>query len=80
MRFLARILLRFYKQYISPLKGSKCIYVPTCSSYTYQAIDKYGFCIGCVLGGLRILRCNPFAKGGFDPVRENYRGKAKWLL
>ena len=80
MRTLARILLRFYKQYISPLKVSRCIYVPTCSSYTYQAIEKYGFCIGCLKGAWRILRCNPFAKGGFDPVRENYRGKAKWLL
>ena len=80
MKWLARILLRFYKKYLSPSVSSHCIYVPSCSSYTYQAIDKYGFLVGCVLGGLRILRCNPFAKGGFDPVRENYRGKTKWLL
>lgn len=80
MKKVAFFLLRFYKKYISPTLPSTCIYVPTCSSYTYQAIDKYGFFIGCFLGGLRILRCNPFAKGGFNPVRENYRGKAKWLI
>lgn len=80
MKWLARILLRFYKKYLSPAIAAHCIYVPTCSSYTYQAIEKYGFCIGCFLGGCRILRCNPWAKGGFDPVRENYRGKAKWLI
>lgn len=80
MKWLARILLRFYKKYLSASVPSHCIYVPTCSSYTYQAVEKYGFFVGCALGGMRILRCNPFAKGGFDPVRENYRGKAKWLL
>ncbi len=80
MKALARVLLRFYKKYISNAISATCIYTPTCSSYTYQAIEKYGFFVGCVKGGLRILRCNPLAKGGFDPVRENYRGKAKWLL
>ncbi len=80
MRALARGFLTFYKRYISSALPKKCIYTPSCSSYTYQAIDKYGFFAGCIIGFVRILRCNPFAKGGFDPVKENYRGKAKWLI
>jgi putative membrane protein insertion efficiency factor len=48
--------------------------------YTLDAIKKYGAIRGVWLGSLRILRCNPFAKGGFDPVRENLKGSAKWTL
>jgi len=76
----ARALISFYKHNISSALPDKCIYTPSCSSYTYQAIEKYGVAVGCLKGFLRILRCNPFAKGGFDPVKENYRGKAKWLI
>lgn len=76
----AHALLVFYKQNISSALPNRCIYTPTCSSYTYQAIEKYGLIRGCIKGFFRILRCNPLAKGGFDPVKENYRGKAKWLL
>ncbi len=80
MRFLAKKALAFYKKFISAALPPTCIYTPTCSSYTYQAITKYGVIVGSFLGLMRILRCNPFAKGGFDPVKENYRGKAKWLI
>ena len=76
----ARALLVFYKRNISSAMLNRCIYTPTCSSYTYQAIEKYGVLRGSIMGFFRILRCNPFAKGGFDPVKENYRGKAKWLI
>jgi putative membrane protein insertion efficiency factor len=48
--------------------------------YTLDAIEKYGALRGIFMGILRILRCNPFAKGGFDPVKENLRGSAKWTL
>ena len=62
--------IRFYQKYISPLKGTPCcIYTPTCSEYTRQAVIKYGVIKGLVKGFLRILRCNPFAKGGEDPLR-----------
>jgi len=80
LKSISEILLVFYKKYISAGLPKSCIYTPTCSSYAYQAIKKYGFFVGCVLGFFRILRCNPFAKGGFDPVKENYRGQAKWLI
>ena len=61
-------LIRFYQKYISPLKSTRCPYIPTCSQYGLDAIEKYGAVKGCLLAGWRILRCNPFSKGGYDPV------------
>ncbi len=73
-------LLHWYKSTLSPFIGRNCKYTPTCSMYAYDAIARYGVIIGCIMGAWRILRCNPFSKGGFDPVPENYRGNAKWLV
>ncbi len=73
-------LIVFYKRHISPSLGKTCIYTPTCSMYTQDAIEKYGVVRGILKGCRRILRCNPFAKGGFDPVKENLKGSAKWTL
>ncbi|MGN0481539.1 MAG: membrane protein insertion efficiency factor YidD [Lachnospiraceae bacterium] len=62
-------LIRIYKKYISPLKGRRtCLYIPSCSTYAIQAIEKYGAFKGMFLACKRILRCNPFGKGGFDPL------------
>lgn len=62
-------LIKLYRKYISPLKKrSCCIYVPTCSQYAIEAIEKYGVFKGGFLACKRILRCNPFSKGGYDPV------------
>ena len=66
-RFLI-LMIRFYKKYISPLKGRTCIYTPSCSSYAILAIQKYGALKGSYLAIKRILRCHPFHKGGYDPV------------
>ncbi|BDF06557.1 membrane protein insertion efficiency factor YidD [[Clostridium] hylemonae] len=61
--------IRFYRKYLSGLKRySTCIYYPTCSQYAVEAIEKYGAWKGSRLAIWRILRCNPFAKGGYDPV------------
>lgn len=73
-------LLILYKKTLSPLIGNNCAYTPTCSMYMYDAIKKHGVIVGIGLGIGRLVRCNPFCKGGFDPVRENYRGKIKWLI
>jgi len=59
----------FYRKYLSPLKTkTHCIYIPTCSEYAIEAIERYGPVKGMYLSIKRILRCNPFAKGGYDPV------------
>lgn len=62
-------LIRFYQKYISPGLPKTCRFYPTCSQYAYDAIVKYGAVKGCFLGLLRLLRCNPLFKGGFDPLR-----------
>ena len=65
-------LIKFYKRFISPIfegMGIHCKYEPTCSEYTKQAIEKYGAIKGLFLGIKRILRCNPFSKGGYDPLK-----------
>lgn len=61
-------IIKLYQKYISPLKSTKCPYFPTCSNYGIEAIDKYGVIKGGLLAVWRILRCNPFSKGGYDPV------------
>ena len=58
----------FYQKYTSPMKNTKWPYVPSCSAYGYEAISKYGAVKGGLLTVWRILRCNPFSKGGYDPV------------
>lgn len=60
--------VRGYQRYISPLLPDACIYIPTCSQYAVEAIEKYGVVKGCWLGVRRILRCHPFHAGGYDPV------------
>ena len=65
--FLIR-LIKFYRKSISGLKSTKCPYIPTCSQYGLEAIEKYGAFKGSLLAAWRILRCNPFSKGGYDPV------------
>ena len=60
--------IRFYRRVISPALPSRCKYEPSCSAYAAQAIRRYGILRGLVLGGWRLLRCNPFSHGGYDPV------------
>ena len=72
MRKIGIFLINFYKKYISKIieqLGIKCKYYPTCSEYTKQAIIKYGAIKGICLGVFRIIRCNPFSKGGYDPLK-----------
>ena len=70
---MKRILLsciRFYQKHLSGLTGySSCKFYPTCSKYCIEAIEKYGVIKGSLIGGYRILRCNPFSKGGYDPLK-----------
>lgn len=61
-------LIKIYQKTISPILGKNCIFIPTCSAYTYEAIEKYGIIKGIYLGIKRILKCHPFNKGKYDPV------------
>jgi putative membrane protein insertion efficiency factor len=60
--------IRFYQRVISPALPRRCKYHPTCAAYAVQAIESYGILRGIVLAGWRLLRCNPFSHGGYDPV------------
>ena len=62
-------LINIYQKHISPVFGNRCKYYPTCSEYTKQAIEKYGVIKGSFYGMKRILKCNPFSKGGYDPLK-----------
>ena len=61
--------IKFYQKRISPILGANCRFRPSCSQYTLEAVEKYGFIKGSLLGTWRIMRCNPFNSGGFDPVK-----------
>lgn len=62
-------IIRFYQVAISPLFPPTCRFIPTCSQYAVQAIDQYGVVRGSFFALRRILRCHPFCKGGYDPVK-----------
>jgi putative membrane protein insertion efficiency factor len=68
MKQVAAFCLRLYKGVVSPFLPVACRYVPTCSEYTAEAVARHGLLRGSALGLWRILRCNPFARGGYDPV------------
>ncbi|MCI1892911.1 membrane protein insertion efficiency factor YidD [Schleiferilactobacillus perolens] len=72
MRRLLLGFVRFYQRFISPLTPPSCRYYPTCSNYMLQAVQKFGAVRGFLMGLARILRCNPFVKGGFDPVPDHF--------
>ena len=64
--------IRFYRKYISPLTPATCKYIPTCSQYGLEAIERFGAFKGGLLTLWRVLRCNPWSKGGYDPVPERW--------
>lgn len=72
MKKIILYLIKLYKIFISPvfkIMGIECKYYPTCSEYTKMAIEKYGCIKGIFLGVKRIIKCNPFSKGGYDPLK-----------
>ncbi|PSL37966.1 hypothetical protein CLV49_1574 [Labedella gwakjiensis] len=74
-RNVAVAILVVYRRLISPLYGDVCRYYPSCSSYTLQSIQRHGLVIGAFFGARRLLRCHPWAEGGFDeiPVKRSFR-------
>jgi len=73
-------LIYFYKIFISPILPKSCIYTPSCSTYGLEAVKKFGPIKGSFLAAKRIMSCHPKSKGGFDPVPDNIKGVAKWVI
>ncbi|HHV74550.1 MULTISPECIES: membrane protein insertion efficiency factor YidD [unclassified Thermoanaerobacterium] len=69
MKYIFIYLIKFYQKFISPMKPKSCRFYPTCSQYAIDAIMKYGILKGGIMALWRILRCNPFNPGGYDPVK-----------
>ncbi len=65
-------LISAYRRRISPLLGARCRYEPSCSAYAVEAVGRFGLIRGTILAAWRLVRCNPFSHGGFDPVREHF--------
>jgi putative membrane protein insertion efficiency factor len=76
---LAVGLIRVYQRVMSPMLGERCRYYPSCSEYAAQAISRFGILRGLVLACWRLLRCNPWSHGGFDPVEDQrlFRSRAR---
>ena len=72
MRKILIFIVRIYQTVISPLLPPSCRYYPTCSNYMIDALKKHGPILGLIMGICRILRCNPFIRGGVDPVPDNF--------
>lgn len=72
MRKILIFLVRIYQKCISPLFPPSCRYYPTCSNYMIDALKKHGPILGLIMGICRIIRCNPFIRGGVDPVPDNF--------
>ena len=70
MSFIPILFLKFYQKFVSPLLPASCRHYPTCSSYSIEAFQIHGFFTGLYLTVKRILKCNPFFEGGYDPVPE----------
>jgi uncharacterized protein len=67
---LVVVLIHGYQRVVSPLFGPRCKYYPSCSEYAAQAVTRFGILRGLVLAAWRLLRCNPWSRGGFDPVDD----------
>ncbi len=76
--FIKMLLMRLIIFYQKHLSRHTCMYNPTCSEYMLRALNNHGVIVGIILGSWRLIRCNPFTKGGYDPVPENYF-KLKWV-
>ena len=70
VRTVAVAPIRAYQRVVSPAVGNRCKYYPSCSEYAVQAVKRFGILRGLVLAGWRLLRCNPWSHGGFDPVDD----------
>ena len=75
MKTILIVFIKFYRKAISPFLPGACRFTPTCSQYAIEAITRFGAIRGSLLSIYRILRCNPFCRGGYDPVPERFTFK-----
>ena len=80
MKRMLEALIRFYQRHISCNTQPHCIYIPTCSGYALEAIDRFGVIRGGLLSVWRLLRCNPFSRGGYDPVPDHFTFRREWKV
>lgn len=80
MKRLVLAMIHGYQRWVSPLKKPCCRYIPTCSAYAVQAVERFGVVKGLFLALCRILRCNPFHPGGYDPVPEQGESLLQYLF
>lgn len=79
-KLIVLLLIYLYKILISPLLPKSCRYTPSCSTYGVIAIKRFGPIEGSFLLIKRLIRCNPWSKGGLDPVPDNIKGDIKWII
>ena len=75
MKKILKFFIKAYRKLISPLLPNACRFTPTCSQYALEALDKHGAIKGSILAIWRVLRCNPFCRGGYDPVPDRFTFK-----
>lgn len=80
MKHVLIFVIRLYQKYLSPRKKPCCRFYPTCSAYALEAIEKKGALRGGLMAVWRILRCNPFGKGGYDPVEKTEKSRSEQSL
>ncbi|MBQ8344609.1 MAG: membrane protein insertion efficiency factor YidD [Clostridia bacterium] len=79
MKKILKFFIKLYRRFISPILPQSCRFTPSCSQYAIEAIDKFGAIRGSILATYRILRCNPFCRGGYDPVPDHFTFKRQEL-
>ena len=79
MKKILKFFIKAYRYLISPILPNSCRFTPTCSEYAIEALDKHGAIKGTILSIWRILRCNPFCRGGYDPVPDKFTFKREQI-
>ena len=79
MKKILQFFIKLYRKFLSPILPRSCRFEPSCSQYALEALERFGAIRGSILSVYRILRCNPFCRGGYDPVPEKFTFKRQTL-